>query len=234
MIFSALRHGLNIIYLMVKNGPTPPHSALNYNTILQLDVFCRREGKVRSPIYTGFLCLERKHLLIQKLWACSLYAAYNFPQSYDQPRQHIKNQRHYFADKGPSCQCCGFSSSHVSMWELDYKESWAMKNWCFWTVVLEKTLESPLDCKAIQPVHLKGHQPSVFIGKTDVEAETPILWPSGVKSWLIGKDPDAGKHWRQEEKGMTEHEEMNDMLLACRRALTVNQPGYLQDSRWCP
>ena len=219
---------------MVKNSPTPHHSALNYNTILQLDLFCRREGKVRSPVYTGFLCLERKHLLIQKLWACSLYAAYNFLQSYDQPRQHIKNQRHYFANKGLSCQCYGFSCSHVSMWELDYKESWAMKNWCFWTVVLEKTLESPSDCKAIQPVHLKGDQPWVFIGRTDVEAETPVLWPPDAKSWLIGKDPDAGKDWRQEEKGMTEDGEMNDMLLACWRALTVNQPGYLQDSRQCP
>ena len=92
------------------------------------------------------------------------------------------------------------------MWELDYKESWAPKDWCFWTVVLEKTLESPLDCKEIQPVHLKGDQPWVFTGRTDVEAETLILWPPDVKSWLTGKDPDAGKDWRQEEKGMTEDE----------------------------
>ena len=92
------------------------------------------------------------------------------------------------------------------MWELDYKESWAQKNWCFWTVVLEKTLESPLDCKEIQPVHPKGNQSWVFIGRTDAEAETPILWPSDAKNWLIGKDPDAGKDWRQEEKGMTEDE----------------------------
>ena len=87
------------------------------------------------------------------------------------------------------------------MWGLDYKESWALKNCCFWTVVLEKTLESPLDCKKFQPVHPKGDQSGVFIGMTDVEAETPILWPPDVKSWLIGKDPDAGKDWRQEEKG---------------------------------
>ena len=92
------------------------------------------------------------------------------------------------------------------MWELDYKESWALKNWCFLTVVLEKTLESPLDCKEIQPVHSKGDQSWVFIGRTDVEAEAPILWPPGVKSWLIGKDPDAGKDWGREEKGMTEDE----------------------------
>ena len=92
------------------------------------------------------------------------------------------------------------------MWELDYKESWAPKNWCFWTVVLEKTLESPLDCKEIQPVHPKGDQSWVFIGRTDDEAETPILWPPDAKSWLIGKDPDAGKDWRWQETGMTENE----------------------------
>ena len=92
------------------------------------------------------------------------------------------------------------------MWELDYKESWAPKNWCVWTVVLEKTLESPLDCKGIQPVQPKGDQSWVFIGRTDVEAESPILWPPDVKSWLTGKDPDTGKDWRQEEKGMTEDE----------------------------
>ena len=98
-----------------------------------------------------------------------------------------------------------FSSSHVWMWELDYKESWAPKNWCFWTVVLE-TFESPLDFKEIQLVHPKGDQSWVFIGRTDVETETPILWPSYAKSWLIWKDPDAGKDWRQEEKGITEGE----------------------------
>ena len=92
------------------------------------------------------------------------------------------------------------------MWELDFKESLAPKNWCFWTVVLEKTLESPLNCKEIQPVHPKGDQSWMFIGRTDVEAETPILWLPDAKSWLIGKDPDAGKDWGQEEKGMTEDE----------------------------
>ena len=99
-----------------------------------------------------------------------------------------------------------FSSSHVWMWELDYKESCALKNWCFWTLVLEKTLESPLDCKEIQPFHPKGDQSWVFIGRTDVEAEIPILWPPGAKNWLIGKDPDAGKEWSREEKGTTEDE----------------------------
>ena len=98
-----------------------------------------------------------------------------------------------------------FFSSHVWMWELDYKESWAPMNWCFWTVMLEKTLKSPLDCKEFKPVNPKGNQPWIFIGRTDAEAETPIFWPPDEKNWLLGKDPDAGKDWRQEEKGMTEH-----------------------------
>ena len=114
-------------------------------------------------------------------------------KSYDQPRQHIKKQRCYFADKGPSSQSYGFASSYVWVWELNYKESWALKNWCFWTVELEKTLESPLDCKEIQPVHPKGNQSWIFIGMTDAEAETPILWSPDAKSWLIWKNPDSGK-----------------------------------------
>ena len=127
-------------------------------------------------------------------------------QSYDQPRKHIKKQRHYFVYKGPSSQSYGFSSSHVWMWDLDHKEGWTLKNWCFWTVVLEKTLERPLDCKEIQPIHPKGNQSWIFIGRTDAEAVAPILWPPDVKNWLIWKDPDAGKGWEQEEKGMTEDE----------------------------
>ena len=119
-------------------------------------------------------------------------------KSYDQPRQHIKKQRHYFADKGPSSQSYSFFSSHVWMWELDYKE-----NWYFWTVVLEKTPESLLDIKEIQPVHPKVNQSWIFTGRTD--AETPILWPPDAKNWLTGKDPDVGKDWRR-EKGMTEDE----------------------------
>ena len=122
------------------------------------------------------------------------------------PWQHIEKQIHYSVNKGLSSQGYGFSSGHAWIWELDYKESWALKNWCSWTVVLEKTLESPLDCKAIQPVHPKGNWSWVFIGRTDVEAETPKLWPPDVKIWLTGKDPDAGKDWRQEEKGTTEDE----------------------------
>ena len=98
--------------------------------------------------------------------------------------------------KALSSQSYGFSSSHVWMWELDYKENWGPKNWCFWTVVLEKTLESPLDCKEIQPVHPKGNQTWIFIGRTNAEAETLIRWPPDAKNWLIWKDPDAGKDWR--------------------------------------
>ena len=127
-------------------------------------------------------------------------------ESYDQPREHIQKQRQYFANKGPSSQGYGFSSSHVWMWELDYKESWVPKSWWFWTVVLEKTSESPLDCKEIQLVHPKGDQSWVFIGGPNVEAEAPILWPPDVESWLIWKDPDAGKDWGQVEKGTTEDE----------------------------
>jgi len=131
-------------------------------------------------------------------------------ESYDRLRQHIQKQRHYFANKGPSSQGYGFSSGHVYMWELDYKESWALKNWCFWTVVLEKTLESPLGCKAIQPVHPNGDQSWVFIGRTDVEAETPILWPSVVKSWLIWKDPD----WERLRAGVEGNDRVWDGWMA--------------------
>ena len=181
-------------------------------------------------------------------------------ESYDQPRWHIQKQRHYFANKGLSSQSYGFSSGHVWMWEVDCEVSWALKNWCFWTVVLEKTLESPLDCKEIQPVHSKGDQSWIFIGSTDAatetlilwpphvknwcfwtvvlektlvspldykkfqpfhskgdqplgffgrndaKAETPVLWPPHAKRWLIGKDSDAGRDWGQEEKGTTEDE----------------------------
>ena len=137
--------------------------------------------------------------------AMKLNGACSLEESYNQPRQHIKKQRHDFTNKGPSSQRYSFSSSHVWMWELDHKESWVPKNWCFWTVVLNKFLESPLE---IQPVHPKGNQSwifSGFSGRTDVEAETPIFWPPDAKSWLTGKDPDAGQDWRQ-EKGTIEDE----------------------------
>ena len=110
-------------------------------------------------------------------------------KSYDQPRQHIKKRRHYFA----------ISSSHICMCELEYKESWVPKNGCFWTAVLKKTLESPLECKEIQPVHPKGNQSWIFIGRT--EGETPILWPPDAKNWFIGKDPDAKKDWSRRRRG---------------------------------
>ena len=124
-------------------------------------------------------------------------------ESYNQPKQHIKKQRHYFVNKSLSSQGYGFSSGHVWMWELDCEESWALKNWCFWTMVLEKTLESSLDCKEIQPVHPKGDQSWVFIGRTDVEAPTPILRPPLMKTYLkrpwcweilraVGEEEDRG------------------------------------------
>ena len=118
----------------------------------------------------------------------------------------IKKQRHYFADKGLSTQSYGFSNSLVLMWQLDHKESWVLKKWCFLTMVLEKTLESPLDCKEIKPVNPKRNQSWIFIGRADAEGEAPILWWPNAKNWLIGKDPDAGKHWKKEEKGMTADE----------------------------
>ena len=125
-------------------------------------------------------------------------------KSYHKARQHIKNQRHHFANKSLCSQSYGFPSSHVWMWELDRKGGWAPKNWCFQTVVLEKTLESPLDSKEIKSVNPEGNQSWIFIGRTGVEA--PIFWPPDVKSWHIGKDPDAGKDLEQEEKGATEDE----------------------------
>ena len=128
---------------------------------------------------------------------------WNWKKSYDQPRQHIKKQRYDITNKGPYSQSYGFSSSHIWMWELDHKETWLLKNWCFWNAGLEKTLESPLDRKEVKPVNPKGNQPWIFIGKTNAEA--PILWPPDAKNWLIGKDTDAGKYWRQ-EKGTTEDE----------------------------
>ena len=117
----------------------------------------------------------------------------------------VLKSRHHFADTGSYSQSYGFPISYVWMWEMDHKEGWVQKNWCFWTVVLEKTLEIPLNCKEIKPVNPKGNQFWIFIGRTDAEAVAPILRPPVVKSWLIWKDPDAGKDWRQEEKGTTEN-----------------------------
>ena len=120
-------------------------------------------------------------------------------KSYDKPRQCIKKQRHHFADKGPYSQTCGFSSSHAHMWELDHKEGWALKNWCLWTVVLEKILESPLGGKEIKPVNPKGNQPWIFIGRTDAEAEAPVLWPP--EELIHWKGPWCWERLRAGEEG---------------------------------
>ena len=164
-----------------------------------------------------------------QLWNEKMLAPWK--KSYDRPRQPIKEQRHYFANKGLYSQSCGFSSSHIWMWQLNHKESWALKNWWFWTVVLEKTLESPLDCKEIQSVHPKGNHSWIFIGRIDAEAEILILWPPDVKNWLTRKDPGAGKDWRWEEKGTTEDEMVErhhwlDVSLSKLRELVIDRKAW--------
>ena len=143
------------------------------------------QGIFPIQVWTLGSCIAGRFFTI---WATAVFNLIYFP---------LLVKIHYFANKGPSSQSYSFSSSHVWMWELNYKESWAPKNWCFWTVVLEKTLENSWDCKEIQPAHPKGNQFWIFIGRTDAEAETPILWPPDANDRLIGKDPDAGKDWRQ-------------------------------------
>ena len=138
--------------------------------------------------------------------AIKLKHTWSFEEKLWQSRQCIKKQKYHFADKGPYSQSYGFSNSHVQMWEFVHKEGWTPKKWCFQIMMLKNTLESPLDCKEVQPVHPEGNQSWVFIGRTDVEAETPILWPPDAKSWFIWKDPDAGKDWGQEENGTAEDE----------------------------
>ena len=144
----------------------------------------------------------------KSLWmvtaAMKLKDPFSQKKNYGQPRQHIKKQRHHFAYKDLYSPSYGFSSSHVWMWELDHKEGWVPKNWCFWIVVLQKTLENPLGCKKVNPINSIGNQSWIFFGRTDAEA--PILWPLDEKSRLTGKDPNAGKDWRQKEKGAKEDE----------------------------
>ena len=176
-------------------------------------------GSVRSPGEGNghplqYSCLENP--LDQGVWWATVHGvakSWTWLSDFSSPlllgRKVMTNldsmfkSRHYFANKGWSSQGYGFSSGHVWMWELDCEESWMPKNWCFWTVVLEKTLESPMDNKEIKPVNPKGNKPWLFIARTDAEADTPILWPPDATSQLIRKDPDAGKDWRQEEKGTT-------------------------------
>ena len=147
-------------------------------------------------------------------------------------RQHIIKQKHYFANKGPSSESYGFSGSHVWMWELDHKKSWVPTNWCFWTVVLEKTLESPLDSKEIKSVNPKGNQFWIVIRRIDAEAGAPIFWPPDVKNWLIGKDPDAGKDWRQ-EKGTARMKWLNDITDSMGMSLNKIQKLVMDRQAWC-
>ena len=192
------------------------------------------DGETMESVRGYFLGLQNHCRWWLQSWNYKMLALWK--KSYDQPRQHIKKQRYYFGNKVPASQSCGFSSSHVWIWKLDYKESWVSKKWCFWTVVLEKTLKSPLDCKEIQPVNPKRNQSQIFIGRTDAEAEAPILWPSDGKNRLIWKDPDAGKDKVGGEgdnrvwlDGITNSMDMS--LSGSRSWWWTGRPGVLQSMR---
>ena len=159
-----------------------------------------RRGKVETG--TDFISLGSS----RRVTAAMKLKDAPWKESYDKPRHHIKKQRYHLANKGPDTQSYSFSSSHVQMCELDHKEGWAPKNWCFWIAVLEKTLESPLDSKVIKPINPKENQSWIVIGRIDTEVEVPILWPPDGNTQLTRKDLDAGEDWRQEEKGAPEDE----------------------------
>ena len=179
----------------------------NWSNLLANPIHLAVRVSISEFAYVWRECRKGNQMCMDKVWD-KAYSLKKFSGKgrEDQPRQHIKKQRHYFASKGPSSQSYSFSSSHVWMWQLVYKESWAPKNWCIWTTVLKKILERHLDSKEIQPLLPKGNQSWIFIGRTDAETKTPVIWPPDAKNWLLGKDPDPGKDWRQEEKGTTEDE----------------------------